>query len=125
MPKEDTQFKPGQSGNPAGRGKGARTKLGEAFLEALHNDFQEHGKDAIKTVRQDKPDAYLKTIAMILPKEFKVTVDPLEELTDAELDRYIKQLASALALEVRAGEGATDQASAPESQQTKPIQTLQ
>ena len=120
-----TQFKPGQSGNPAGKPKGARTKLGEAFLEALHEDFQANGKAAIEAVRTDKPDAYLKTIAMILPKEFKVTVDPLEELNDAELDRYIKQLASALALEVRAAEGDADQASPPEAQSAKPIQTLQ
>lgn len=123
MPREDTQFKPGNPGG--GRTKGARSKLGEAFVEALHDDFQVNGKAAIEKVREEKPDAYLKTIALLLPRELKVTVDPLEELTDAELDRYIKQLASALALEVRAGEGSTDQASAPQAQPTKPIQTLQ
>jgi hypothetical protein len=32
-------FEPGQSGNPAGRPKGARNKLSEVFLQALAEDF--------------------------------------------------------------------------------------
>lgn len=123
MPSSDTQFKPGNPGG--GRPKGARTKLGEAFLQALHDDFQANGKEAILGVREKKPDAYLKIIAMILPKEFKVTVDPLDELSDTDLDRYIKQLASALALEVRAGEGAESEANKASAQSVKPVQTLQ
>jgi hypothetical protein len=31
----DDPFKPGQSGNPKGRPKGARNRLGTQFLEAL------------------------------------------------------------------------------------------
>ena len=67
--KQSTKFKPGKSGNPAGRPKGARSKLGEAFIDAMLADFNKHGKMAIETVRDEKPDQYLKVIASILPKE--------------------------------------------------------
>ena len=38
-----TRFKPGQSGNPLGRPKGARNRLGTRFLEALEADFSKFG----------------------------------------------------------------------------------
>lgn len=60
------------SGNiGGGRPKGARTKLGEAFLEAMYSDFTEHGVAAIVKVRDEKPDQYLKVVASILPKEIE------------------------------------------------------
>ena|SRR5271166_3552028 len=59
---------PGQSGNPAGRPKGARSRLGEAFLAALEDDFAEHGAGVIQHVRERDPAAYLNVVARVLPK---------------------------------------------------------
>jgi hypothetical protein len=48
---QDARFQPGASGNPNGRPKGSRNKLREAFLQALADDFETHGKDTIVKVR--------------------------------------------------------------------------
>ena len=68
MPKADTQFKPGQSGNPAGRPPGSRNKLSEAYLKALADDFAEHGVDTIERLREDRPDIYVGAIGKLMPK---------------------------------------------------------
>lgn len=87
-------FKPGQVANPAGRPKGSRNKLGEDFLKALQEDFTKHGVKTIETVRKDDPVQYIKTIASILPKEMNLKVDPLDEMTDAELLHRLRELQS-------------------------------
>ena len=80
--RDDLKFKPGQSGNPAGRPKGARSKLGEAFLEAMLVDFAEHGAVVITKVRDEKPDQYLKVVASILPKEIDAGEETLNILAE-------------------------------------------
>lgn len=87
-----TQFKPGQSGNPAGRPLGARSKLSEAFLDAMQQDFAAHGVSAIVKVRTDKPDQYLKVIASILPKDLNINVNQFDGLPDADIIERIRAL---------------------------------
>jgi hypothetical protein len=82
-------FKPGQSGNPKGRTKGARNKLGEAFIEDLLEDWQLHGASAIAAVRGTKPDQYLRVIASILPRELNVRTNELDELTDEQVRQQL------------------------------------
>jgi hypothetical protein len=99
LPKELEKFKwePGKSANPNGRPKGSRNKLGEDFIAAMHADFQEHGAQTIKQVREERPADYIKVIAGILPKELNVNTNALEELAEDELAAAIDILRSALA----------------------------
>ena len=53
-------LQPGQSGNPAGRPKDSRNKLGEALLEKLCADFDVHGETAIISMRTERPHEYVK-----------------------------------------------------------------
>ena len=64
-----TRFQPGQSGNPAGRPRGARAKLGEAFLTAVLADWEAKGSAALAELREQKPADYVKLVASILPRE--------------------------------------------------------
>ena len=60
----------GQSGNPGGKAKGSRrAKLSEGFIKKLHQDWREHGIEAIQAVRESSPAEYLKLVASVLPKE--------------------------------------------------------
>jgi Family of unknown function (DUF5681) len=83
------QFKPGQSGNPPGRPKGARSKLSESFLKALADDFDSNGIEVIEKVRSSRPHEYLKIVAAVLPKQMqREDLTPrrkAEDLTDDEL----------------------------------------
>lgn len=101
-------YKPGQSGNPAGRPKGSRNKLGEAFIEALHDDFNEHGIAAIQKTRDEKPDVYVRVIASLLPKEFKI--ETTSDLTDEQLDARIRTLANLVEIGIGEPSGRAGQA---------------
>ena len=68
-------FKRGQSGNPKGRPKGARNRLGTQFLEALEADFNRFGIQAIALVRERKPETYMRVVADLLPKEANINVE--------------------------------------------------
>lgn len=97
--------KPFQPGNP-GRPKGSRNKLGEAFIQAMHEDFLEHGKDVIETVRLEKPDQYLKVVASILPKELNIKTDAFDNITDEQLAAIVAAATAALGI-ADDGEGDT------------------
>lgn len=83
------------AGNP-GRPKGARSKLGEAFLADMLSDWEEHGPETIEKVREEKPDQYLKVVASILPRDLNVNINPLEEATDEELINRLRELESVI-----------------------------
>lgn len=104
-------FAPGQSGNPKGRPKGSRNKLGEDFLAKLQADFEEHGATTIEAVRKDRPHEYLKVVASILPKELNVRTDALNEMSDDDLASMLDAVRSAVLAGAFAQAGTRDEAS--------------
>jgi hypothetical protein len=88
----------GVSGNPAGRAHGSRNKLTEEVICALLRDFRQHGQKAVARVRQTQPAAYLKILALLVPREHKVQhSNPLKELTDEQLEALIEYIETSLA----------------------------
>lgn len=87
---------PGEVRNPHGRPKGSRNKLGEQFVTDMLADWEEHGPAAIKEVRQTKPDAYLKVIAMILPRDLNVNINSMDSLSDEQLIERVRSLDAAI-----------------------------
>ena len=46
-----------------GRARGAKNRLSHAFLTALAEDFEQHGVEALKIARFEKPVEYIRIVA--------------------------------------------------------------
>jgi hypothetical protein len=91
-------FAPGNSGNLRGRPKGSRHKISEMFIAEVAADFEAHGRDVIIKVREERPEAYLRIVAGLLPKEMSIEAkNPLEDLSTEELDKMIVALVGEIA----------------------------
>jgi len=111
------RFVKGIKGGP-GRPKGSRSRLGEAFIEALAADFNEHGVATIEKVRTRDPVAYTKIISSILPREiltaaFSVTTVNIADMEASrgflEAYRYSRDRIGAVpAIDIHSQEGALD-----------------
>jgi hypothetical protein len=67
-------FAKGQSGNPLGRPRSARSKHSENFLAAFSRDFEENGERVIAQVREEQPATYLRIAADLLPRQAELDV---------------------------------------------------
>lgn len=68
-------FKPGVSGNPAGRPKGARSKLGEAFIDDLRTVWEESGIQALRRCVEEEPAQFLRVVASLMPKDLNINLE--------------------------------------------------
>jgi len=85
---------PGRAGPPA--------PLDEALVRALEADFAKDGAEAIKKMRAEKPTDYVKIIAALCAKQSTDPTNSLREMSDAELDRAIHDIAPRAGFEIRA-----------------------
>jgi hypothetical protein len=69
-----TPFPKGVSGNPAGRPKGAKSKLSETFLSDLRDAWEQHGATALRRCAEEEPATLIKVIASLLPKDINLSV---------------------------------------------------
>jgi hypothetical protein len=91
MPKTDTSWKPGQSGNPKGRPKGSRDTINEAFLKDLAADWRKNGAEALKKAREERPAEYCRMVANLIPREAKMQLDVQSE-TQREFLKALKAM---------------------------------
>jgi uncharacterized protein DUF5681 len=91
-------WQPGQSGNPAGRLRGSRNRLSEEVICALLRDFSKYGEKAIAKVRRTQPAAYLKILALLVPREMKVEQSGgIKAMTTEQIERSIELIKEMLA----------------------------
>ena len=88
-------FEPGRSGNPAGGPVGSRHRqqLNGEFIAALLRDFRHGGPKAIERVRRTQPAAYLKILALLVPREMKVEHSGgVKAMSDEQLEAGIEAI---------------------------------
>jgi hypothetical protein len=105
-----------------GRARGVKNRLSHAFLTALAEDFEQYGIEAIKICRVERPNEYLRVIAHLMPKELEVTVGPLQEISDHELETLIEHARTRIIdLTPNAGGGEDSETEGKSSQLLSPI----
>lgn len=109
MPKEEGQFGPGQSGNPAGRPKGSRNRATVALEKILEGDAESILRKAVEMAQEGDPTALRLCLDRVLPprKDRPITFDlPPIETTD-DLPRATGAIVAAVAAgELTPGEAA-------------------
>src|SRR6516225_7970463 len=90
-----TLFEKGRS-KTGGRARSAKNRLSHAFLTALAEDFEQHGVEALKIARVEKPVEYIRIVAGLMPKELEIMDSRLTDLSDEELDVFIAKLRAQL-----------------------------
>src|SRR6266516_999805 len=98
-------FQQGVSGNPHGNRHRTRHLLNQEFMQALLLNFRHQGKKAIEKVARNQPAAYLKILALLVPREMKVEHSGgVKAMTDEQIEAAIEAIQAML--EQRAGESA-------------------
>lgn len=84
----DGKFLKGQKFPPVPKGY-KRKEFGHKFVSDFLDDWQEHGKEALKACRENYPHMYVKVAAQLMPKQTEVEhkvgdtfIELLREISD-------------------------------------------
>ena len=91
-------FRQGISGNRHGNRHRTRHLLNQEFMQALLLNFRHQGKKAIEKVARNQPAAYLKILALLVPREMKFEhTAGVKAMTDEQIERSIELIKEMLA----------------------------
>ena len=76
-------WKPGVSGNPTGRPKGARVRFGEEFVTEFMEHWKVHGKKCLDDLADNNSEAYARVAVAILPKVIELGDETKDLLAEA------------------------------------------
>ena len=68
------RWRTGVSGNPTGKLKGTRSRLSRAYVADLAKVYSKRGFKALDNLAQDDPEAFLRLVAALVPRDLKVAV---------------------------------------------------
>ena len=70
-----TQWKPGVSGNPAGKPIGTRHAFSQGFIRDFALVWAEEGLEAVRKVAKKSPEAFVAIAARICPNDVRLTLE--------------------------------------------------
>ena len=86
-------FQRGFSGNPGGNRHRTRHLLNQEFMQALPLNFRHDGKRAIEKVARNQPAAYLKILALLVPREMQVEhTNLIKQMSDEQIEAAIEAI---------------------------------
>jgi len=89
--------KPFVKGDPrAGRKPGSKVRLTKTFLGDVLDEWEKHGRDALRIFRIEQPDKFCTMVASLVPRELLIE-SVTSDLPDDELDAMIVRLREQLA----------------------------
>lgn len=99
-----TAYKPGQSGNPKGKPKGAKSKVTIVTRDSISNiinDYQVPFRDCLDRLAKDNPAGFVKNyidlLSYILPRHRATDLSlEMESLSDTQLEYLLETLKNSL-----------------------------
>jgi len=72
---KSTQWKPGVSGNPAGKPPGTRHAFSQGFIRDFALVWQEEGLEAVRKVARKSPESFVAIAAKVCPNDVRVSIE--------------------------------------------------